>query len=212
MTAHSAECPSRPADVDFGTTANWSSVAADFNNDGWLDIWSGARSSAMSGDDSHALLINHGNWSFTNEAISSGLAPPGVGAPRLMGGQVGDYDNDGYLDVIMANGGPESGGTDNFFRNATTPETGLRFEDVSSLIDYPAPPDPLCQSPGVNPKYIWANQADLIDSGMMHTRRTSATRRLRRRRLRLRAAKATRRDHGPLQPSLSLPWPRDGVL
>jgi hypothetical protein len=97
-------------------------------------------------EDSHALLINHGNWSFTNEALSSGLAPPGAGAPRLMGAQVGDYDNDGQLDVVIGNGGPSSGGVDNLFHNISTPQTGLRFEDVSYLIDYPAPPDPQCKS------------------------------------------------------------------
>jgi hypothetical protein len=39
--------PIRPEQVNFGTAANWASSAADFNNDGWIDIWSEAETPGM---------------------------------------------------------------------------------------------------------------------------------------------------------------------
>jgi len=155
-----------PQDVAFGTVATWASSAADFNDDGWLDILSWARSATGIVEDSHALLINHGVWSFSNDAIATGLAISGQPTPRVMGGQMGDFDNDGDLDVVMANGGPDHGDTDDLFRSYKD-EAGLHFEKISSLIDYPAAPDPLCVSPLVDRKQLWANQVHLVDLNMM---------------------------------------------
>ena len=148
--------------LNFGDRAIWAASAADFNNDGWEDIMSWAR--GQPGDhSSHALLINHGNWTFTNEAVSAGLVPQGA-VPLVMGCQVEDYDNDGDLDLVMANGSPSAGQRDNLWMNNYADTGLLTFQDVSSLIDYPAPPDPTCKAPKIKPSKLFANQAWFIDS------------------------------------------------
>ena len=147
--------------LNFGDRATWAASAADFNNDGLEDIISWARGS-LGGPDSHALLINHGNWTFTNEAVSAGIA--GVPVPRVMGCQVADYDNDGDLDLVMANGGPDHGDKDNLWMNKFADTGLLVFEDVSFLIDYPAPPDPTCVPPRIDASKLFANQSWFIDS------------------------------------------------
>src|SRR5204863_212070 len=91
--------------LNFGDRAIWAASAADFNNDGLEDIMSWARGGGYGNPNSHALLINHGNWTFTNEAVSAGLVPAGVPVPLVMGCQVADYDNDGDLDMFMSKGG-----------------------------------------------------------------------------------------------------------
>lgn len=143
------EVPLDEAALSYGTRASWAASVAEFNNDGWLDVISFARG-VVETNDSHALLINHGNWSFTNEALSSGLAIAGVKPPRVMGTAVGDLNNDGYPDVFMGNGGPDIGEIDKLYLNNYTAQTGLTFEDISNLIDFPAPPDPNCVPPSVN--------------------------------------------------------------
>ncbi len=72
-------------------------AAGDFNRDGWQDLFilCGA-----SGPD--RLFINNGDGSFTDRAAEWGVALHHVGA----GAAVGDYDNDGWLDVFITSFGP----------------------------------------------------------------------------------------------------------
>ena len=128
--------------VAYGEAAFWASAAADFNQDGLLDVIGWGRKGPAQFD-SHALLINQGNWQFVNENQSSGLTVTGVRAPATMGTAIGDYDNNGYPDVYTGDGAPISGERDTLFRNLFD-GSELTFEDMSALIDYPALPDPNC--------------------------------------------------------------------
>ena len=132
--------------LDYGTQAGWASGVADFNNDGLLDVMVWGRGIDNRNPDSHALFINQGNWTFTNEAKSSKLVAPNVKVPLIMGNQIGDLDNDGYPDLVMANGSPQIGAKDNIWMNQFGVNGKLQFKDMSQLIDYPAPPDPNCHS------------------------------------------------------------------
>jgi hypothetical protein len=136
------EVPISESAVAFGNAAIWAASVADFNRDGRLDILSFAGQERVG--NSHALLINQGNWLFTNEGFSSGLA---VETPRpmsVMGTQVGDLNNDGYPDIYTGNGDPTSGQVDNLFLNTYSDTTGITFEDASGLVDFPGRPDPAC--------------------------------------------------------------------
>ena len=136
--------------LDYGTQAGWASGVADFNNDGLLDVMVWGRGINSHNPDSHALFINQGNWTFTNEAKSSGLVAKNVKVPLIMGNQIGDLDNDGYPDLIMANGSPQSGSRDNIWMNQYATFGKVQFQDTSRLIDYPAPLDPNCKSFGAD--------------------------------------------------------------
>ena len=72
-----------------------SAVAADFDNDGWQDIF-------VAGDSSPSLLYrNNGDGTFSEEALERGCAVSEDGAEQAgMGVAVGDYDCSGSLDLF----------------------------------------------------------------------------------------------------------------
>jgi tetratricopeptide (TPR) repeat protein len=79
-----------------GRGVNW----ADYDNDGWLDIYvSNYRLQE------NFLWHNNGNGSFTNYASLLGVAGNDVNGwyGHTIGSDWGDYNNDGYLDLITAN-------------------------------------------------------------------------------------------------------------
>ena len=75
--------------------------AADINQDGWLDLFV-----ANIDHEEYSLYENNHNETFDDEAAAMGIA----GATRLMSGwglKFFDYDNDGDLDLFIANGNPD---------------------------------------------------------------------------------------------------------
>ena len=75
--------------------------SADFNQDGWMDLFV-----ANIDMERFAIYQNNHDETFDDEA-----GPTGIGlATRLMSGwglKFFDYDNDGYLDLFLANGNPD---------------------------------------------------------------------------------------------------------
>jgi enediyne biosynthesis protein E4 len=72
-------------------------TAADYDHDGWFDIFK-----TNFADDTDILYRNHGGGDFTDETVSSGLA---VNTKYLGWGTAFlDFDNDGWPDLIVANG------------------------------------------------------------------------------------------------------------
>ena len=71
-------------------------TCADFNSDGWLDIYV-----ANDGDDNE-LWINRGDGRFENTALMAGVAINAYGkAEASMGVTAGDFDSDGDEDLFM---------------------------------------------------------------------------------------------------------------
>ena len=77
----------------------------DFDNDGDLDIYllNGAHHSDQPGPVPVNQLFRLDNGKYVDVTESSGLGDPGYG----MAVAVGDYDNDGFVDVYVANYGPD---------------------------------------------------------------------------------------------------------
>jgi hypothetical protein len=73
-------------------------AAADFDNDGWPDIY-------VASDTAPSLFYrNNRNGTFTESAVAAGCAFDENGvALSGMGVAVGDYDNDGWLDIARTN-------------------------------------------------------------------------------------------------------------
>jgi len=83
----------------------------DYNNDGFLDVYfpNGKWTEGLSDDDSRDLrgkLTNHlfrnnGNGTFTDVTVEAGLG----GSHYSAGCAAADYDNDGYVDLLVLNYG-----------------------------------------------------------------------------------------------------------
>jgi hypothetical protein len=89
---------------------NWSGSWGDFNNDGYLDLFVARRTGPT-----NSLYVNNRDGTFSR--ISSGPVVQDRG--QSMTCAWGDFDNDGWLDLFIANGagGSTPTGTDFLFRN-----------------------------------------------------------------------------------------------
>ena len=83
----------------------------DYDNDGYLDLYfvNGSRISENKPSPGNALFRNDGRGTFENVTRKAGVAGNGSYG---MGVAVGDYDNDGWLDLYVTNYGPNQ-----LFRN-----------------------------------------------------------------------------------------------
>jgi len=104
----------------FGTAGNDSfvyhgAVAADFNNDGWIDLF-------VCGADRNYLYLNDGHGHFRDASQETGVAeiPPCVAPVAL------DYDNDGDEDLFLTNVGQQM-----LLQNRLKEDGKLKFADVS---------------------------------------------------------------------------------
>jgi enediyne biosynthesis protein E4 len=94
-------------------------LTADFDNDGWPDIYVANDSTAS------ALYHNKGNGTFEDVAIEAGCALSPDGKPQAgMGVSAADYDLDGNLDLLKTN---FAGDTPSLYHNLG----GGNFEDTT---------------------------------------------------------------------------------
>jgi hypothetical protein len=113
-------------------TAAW----ADYDNDGWLDLFIGHESNAQTKHPSQ-LFHNNRNGTFTEVGAKLGLADLGF----VKGVAWGDYNNDGRADLYVS----IKGAANRLFRNdgamsAQKPDfTAWKFTDVTSQAGVGAP-------------------------------------------------------------------------
>jgi len=94
-------------------------LTADFDNDGWPDIYVANDSTAS------ALYQNKKNGRFSDIAMEAGCALSADGKPQAgMGVSAADYDLDGNLDIVKTN---FAGDTPSLYRNLG----GANFEDTT---------------------------------------------------------------------------------
>ncbi len=121
----------------------FASAVGDFNNDGWLDLavteYSRATLATRQVPDAQAvrLFLNRGQGRFEDVTFAVGLTNS---TSTPMGFQIGEFNNDGYLDILLGNWGPPGGQKSDLYVSVFDPQSGqLHFEDQSNMIDYPAP-------------------------------------------------------------------------
>ena len=94
-------------------------LTADFDNDGWPDIYVANDSTAS------VLYQNKKNGKFQDVAVEAGCALSPDGKPQAgMGVSAADYDLDGNLDIVKTN---FAGDTPSLYRN----QGGANFEDTT---------------------------------------------------------------------------------
>lgn len=94
-------------------------AAADFDEDGWVDLYVACDSTAS------IYYHNNGNGTFTDIALESGAAYNEDGQPQAgMGLGIGDFDRDGHLDIFKTHFADD---TPVLYRNSGKG----RFEDVT---------------------------------------------------------------------------------
>ena len=70
----------------------------DYNSDGWLDVF------VANDTEPNKLYKNNGNGSFTDEAVTAGVAFSEAGTARAgMGVDTGDYDGSGRQGIVVGN-------------------------------------------------------------------------------------------------------------
>ena len=89
----------------------WGSCFADFNADGWLDIyqtngWEAGKDPSASNyvNDTSRLWMNNGDGTFTDQADSSNMLDTDQGR----GVACNDFDNDGDVDVLLLTAEPQN--------------------------------------------------------------------------------------------------------
>jgi ASPIC and UnbV/FG-GAP-like repeat len=93
-----------------GTTSNtWAAVWGDYDNDGFLDLFVAcAGATKVGAGNANLLYHNNGNGTFTNVAAAEGVQLDDGGASPHRCAAWADYNNDGFLDLIIKDGcGPE---------------------------------------------------------------------------------------------------------
>ncbi|NLH75278.1 MAG: hypothetical protein GX456_19710 [Verrucomicrobia bacterium] len=93
---------------------------ADYDNDGWPDLWIGSVSSDNPAAVSGRQYVWHNNGDGTFSRASAGSLNSNIATGQ---GHWGDYDNDGYLDLFLT----AWKGTNSLHRNVG----GITFSDVS---------------------------------------------------------------------------------
>jgi hypothetical protein len=104
-------------------------VAADFDNDGWIDIY------VANDGDENQLWLNQKDGTFANEAVLAGVAVNHMGVPEAsMGVDAADIDEDGDVDLFLAHIMEETNTLylnegNGFFADATI-EAGLALPSI----------------------------------------------------------------------------------
>ena len=101
-------------------------VWADFNNDGWLDVFIGTENSGgadMGGLHTSMLYINNQDGTFTNVAQNAHCDITGY----IKGVSAADYNNDGWPDIFIST----MDGNKHLLRNMCVKGKDVQFDEVT---------------------------------------------------------------------------------
>ena len=99
------------SDVQTGAGCAW----ADYDNDGWLDLYVTNPGRAFNGEPGRKNLLyrNNTDGSFTQVTTGSLVNDVATSTSCIWG----DYNNDGFMDLFVVNGGHTGHQPDSLYRN-----------------------------------------------------------------------------------------------
>ncbi len=100
-----------------------SGVWGDYDNDGWLDLFVSARGQK------NYLYRNNGDGTFSTVATGSLVNDEGVSFAAAWV----DYDQDGFLDVFVANGGPIQSENNFLYRNNGNSNNWIKIKCIGTV-------------------------------------------------------------------------------
>lgn len=93
------------------TQETWAAVWGDYDNDGYLDLFlTNAGVNSLGPGNANFLYHNNGDGTFTNRAVEAGVALQD-NASLHKGAAWEDYNNDGFLDLLVKDGLGNEGGS-----------------------------------------------------------------------------------------------------
>ena len=116
------------ADNQPGAGCAW----ADYDNDGWLDLYVANPGLSTSGGESgrkNLLYHNNGDGSFTQVTTGSPVNDVATSASCIWG----DYNNDGFMDLFVANGGHTGRQRDFLYRNDGNSNAWLKLKLIGTV-------------------------------------------------------------------------------
>ena len=106
----------------------WGSLFADYDNDGYLDLY--ITRGGWSGAAENTLYHNNGDGTFTDVTHAAGVSDPQSSFCAAWA----DYDNDGYLDLYVADGVIGDGAANVLYHN-NGDGTFTNTADVAGVAD-----------------------------------------------------------------------------
>ena len=143
--------------VDFG----------DYNGDGWLDLYVTNIWTKEYVQEGNQLYRNLGNGTFTDIAFEAGVYDAGW----AWCGRFWDYDSDGDLDIMVANGYISGNPKDEYFTKLAITVTKPGFDPIDAK-NWPTMADSTFA--GYEPKRVWRNEGNEVfkevaeDLGLAH--------------------------------------------
>ena len=119
------------AGIDASRGAGLGVVCADFDDDGWLDLY------VANDGDPNVMWVNQGDGTFIDDALIMGTSVNAAGLHEAgMGVVAADFDNDDDLDLFVTHLRDE---TNTFYRNLGS---GIGFEDQTTQVGLAAASTP----------------------------------------------------------------------
>ena len=101
----------------------------DFNNDGWLDLYICNIYCKEYVKEGNRLHRNMGDGTFKDISFEAGVFDAGW----AWAGRFWDYDNDGFLDIMVANGYISGNPQDEYFAKLATAVTKPNFDPIDAM-------------------------------------------------------------------------------
>ncbi|UCE62228.1 MAG: VCBS repeat-containing protein [Phycisphaerales bacterium] len=131
--------------VDFG----------DYNNDGWLDLYITNIWTKEYVREGNQLYRNMGDKTFSDISFEANVYDAGW----CWAGRFWDYDNDGYLDIMVANGYISGNPEDEYFAKLATTVTKPGFDPIEAQ-NWPMMGDSTFS--GYEPSRVWRNEGNEV--------------------------------------------------